>query len=62
VASLMSSGSLWIESLVITECTHKMRAIQAIINKIENMMMKMVEASGIKTSGASVVYILLSGI
>jgi hypothetical protein len=50
------------ESLVITECTHKIRAIQAIINRAENTMMKMVEASGIKMSGALVVYILLSGV
>jgi pyrimidine operon attenuation protein/uracil phosphoribosyltransferase len=47
---------------VITERTHRIRAIQAIINKVANTMTKMVEALGIKTRGASVVYILLSKI
>jgi hypothetical protein len=44
------------------EHTHKRRVIQAMINKIENTMTKMVEALGIKTSGALVVYILFSGV
>jgi hypothetical protein len=41
-----------------TERTHNRRAIQAMINKIEKMMTKIVDASGVKTRGASVVYIL----
>jgi hypothetical protein len=41
-----------------TERTHSKRAIQAMINKMEKMMMKIVDASGVKTRGASVVYIL----
>jgi hypothetical protein len=45
-----------------TECTHKRRAIQAIISKKANMITKMVEASGMKMSGASVVYILVAEI
>jgi hypothetical protein len=47
-----------IESLEMTERTHNKRAIQAMINKIEKMMTKIVDASGVKTRGASVVYIL----
>jgi hypothetical protein len=58
-ANSTSSGSLWIESLEMTERTHSKRAIQAMINKIEKMMTKIVEASGVKTREASVVYILL---
>jgi hypothetical protein len=57
-ANSTSSGSLWIESLEMTEQTHNKRAIQAMINRIEKMMTKIVEASGVKTRGASVVYIL----
>jgi hypothetical protein len=48
------------ESLEMTEQTHSKRAIQAMINKMEKMMMKIVEALGVKTRGALVVYILLS--
>jgi hypothetical protein len=41
-----------------TERTHNKRAIQAMINRIEKMMTKIEEASGVKARGASVVYIL----
>jgi hypothetical protein len=58
MANSMSSGSLWIESLEMTERTHNKRAIQAMINKIEKTITKIVEASEVKTRGASVVYIL----
>jgi hypothetical protein len=57
-ANSTSLGSLWIESLEMIERTHNKRAIQAMINRIEKMMMKIVDASGVKTRGASVVYIL----
>jgi hypothetical protein len=43
-----------------TEHIHKIRVIQAIINRAEKMMMKMVEALGTKTSRVLVVYILFS--
>jgi hypothetical protein len=41
------------------EHTHRIRTIQVIINRVENIMTKIVEASGTKRRGASVVYILL---
>jgi hypothetical protein len=41
-----------------TERTHKIRVIQAIISRIENTMTKIVEALGMKTRGVLVVYIL----
>jgi hypothetical protein len=58
-ASLMSSGSLRLESLAMTEHTHKMRTIQAINNRVANTRTKTVGASAMKTMGVLVVYILL---
>jgi hypothetical protein len=58
-ASLMLSGLLGLELLVITEHTHRIRTIQAINNKVMNTRTKIVGALAMKTIGASVVYILL---
>jgi hypothetical protein len=59
MASLMSLGLLELESLVMTERTHKIRVIQLIIKRAVNTRTKMVEVLATKVRGASVVYILL---
>jgi hypothetical protein len=58
-ASSMSLGSLEMESLAMTEHTHKRRAIQVMTSRVVNTKMKMVGASAMKAIGASIVYILV---
>jgi hypothetical protein len=58
-ASSVSSGSLGLESLVMTERTHKIRVIQAINNRVTNTRTKMVGALAMKMIGVSIVYILV---
>jgi hypothetical protein len=58
-ASSMLSGSLGLESLVMTKHIHRIRVIQLINNRVANMRMKMVGASATKTIGVSVMNILV---
>jgi hypothetical protein len=58
MASSMLLGSLGMESLAMTECTHKIRAIQAINSRVADTRTKMVGALVMKMMGVSVVYIL----
>jgi hypothetical protein len=58
-ANSISTGSLGTNSLVITERTHKIRAIQQINRRVANIMMKIVGASATKTMGVLVMNILV---
>jgi hypothetical protein len=59
MANLISLGLLGVESLVMTEHTHKIRAIQLINEGVVNMRTKTVGGSAMKTIGVSVVNILV---
>jgi hypothetical protein len=54
MASSMSSGSLRQESQAVFEHTHRIRAIQAINNRVVNTITKMVGALATKTMGVGV--------
>jgi hypothetical protein len=58
-ANSISTSSLGTNSLVITERTHKIRAIQQINRRVANIMMKIVGASATKTMGVLVMNILV---
>jgi hypothetical protein len=59
MASLILLGSMGLESLVMIERTHRIRAIQLINNRVANTRTKIVGALATKTMGVLVMNILV---